>query len=457
MEETDGFDFDLGRYIEILFRQWRLILAAILVCGVAAAIVSVRRPVSYEARVLIASAKMGSTVTFGSTIETLSEGQGYTNIVDRKARLQSFVALVKNPTIAQMVHADLRGDFGEKTPDVSTLLDMVQGSLLTGSDSIEILVKNGSPELSMAIANAWGLRYVEFINDLYSTGGSPSANASIQAQIDEAYKAYTAAQEAYVAFLSASPLEEYTRMVEEFLRVDRLLQDARSLRNQVIAGGEDGASSNGLVLSLLKAQAFAATPGLEHVQMQLSPSEPGLQAVLMDVETLVTALEDRYDVLEERIVLAATPGSLEATGSGNSLAASSSSEISSSAVTQSDLQGSTAEQHIRFLLAQVEDVAGKKHEILLARDLAWQTYSNLATKEVELAVAAQAGGYEVVLGSPAIESQKVNNSTQPIILAAMVGLVVGVLSAFGIEYWWGYKGIEAQPVLLFGGRKRGDV
>jgi capsular polysaccharide biosynthesis protein len=457
MEESDGFDFDLGKYIEILLRQWMLILAAILVCTIAAGIVNLRKPVTYEARVLVASAKLGSTVSFGSTIVTLSEGQGYTNIVDRRARLLSFIALVKSPIIAQRVFDDLQDDFGERMPQPSTLVDMVQGSLLSGSDSIEIVVNNGSPELALAIANTWGYRFVEYINDLYSTGGSPSANASIQAQIDEAYKAYTAAQETYVTFLSASPLDEYTRMVEEFLRVDRLLQDSRSLRDQVIAGGEDSAASNGLVLSLLKAQAFAATPGLENVQLQLSPGESDLQAVITDVESLVTALEDRYDVLEERIVLAATSGGLEATGSGSSIAANSSSEVSGSGVSQSDLQQSTAEQQIRFLLAQIENETGRKDQSLLARDLAWQTYSNLATKEVELAVAAQVGGYEVVLGSPAIESQKINNSTQPIFLATMVGLVIGVFSAFGIEYWWGYKGIEAQPVLLFGGRKRGDV
>ena len=452
MQESDGLDFDLGKYIEILVRQWMLILATILVCALAAAIISFRKPVSYEASVIVSSAKLGSVVTFGSTIETISEGQGYINIVDRKARLQSFIALVKNPLIAQRVYEDLRVEFGDKTPEPDGLIDRVSASLMTGSDSIEIVVKNGSPELALAIANAWGERYVGYINDLYTTGGALSTTSNIQAQIDEAYQAYLSAQDDYVVFLSSSPLNEYTRMAEEFLRIGQVLEDARSLREQVSVGGEESASSNALVLSLLKTKAFAATPVLENYQFQIAPASSSTDALLGDVDNLIAALEDRYSDLEGRIDSLVGQGNVAAVGSGNSLSASSTAEGAGS---EEILSLSRAEQNNRLLLARAEHENGQMHEKQLARDLAWKTYSNLATKVVELEVAAQTGGYEVVLGSPAIESEKVNNSTQPIFLAAIVGLLVGVFSAFGIEYWWGYKGIEAQPILFASGRKRG--
>ena len=62
MQDSDGFDFDLGKYIETLIRQWRLILAAVLVCALAAAVVSLNQPASYESSVLVVSTKIGSVV-----------------------------------------------------------------------------------------------------------------------------------------------------------------------------------------------------------------------------------------------------------------------------------------------------------------------------------------------------------------------------------------------------------
>jgi uncharacterized protein involved in exopolysaccharide biosynthesis len=109
MDQSDHLEIDLGKYMEILFRQWRLIVGAALVCALAAAVVMMRTPVSYQARVLVPTTKIASSVTFGSTIETLSEGQLPVTLVDRKARLQSYVALVSNPLIAERVYEELKG------------------------------------------------------------------------------------------------------------------------------------------------------------------------------------------------------------------------------------------------------------------------------------------------------------------------------------------------------------
>jgi uncharacterized protein involved in exopolysaccharide biosynthesis len=128
MDQSDHLEIDLGKYVEILFRQWRLIIGAALVCALAAAVVMIRTPVSYQARVLVPTTKIASSVTFGSTIETLSEGQLPVTLVDRKARLQSYVALVSNPLIAERVYEELKGDFGEKLPSPESLIRMVRWS-----------------------------------------------------------------------------------------------------------------------------------------------------------------------------------------------------------------------------------------------------------------------------------------------------------------------------------------
>jgi capsular polysaccharide biosynthesis protein len=454
MQESDGFDLDLGKYIETLIRQWRLILVAALVCAIAAAVVVLRQPDSYESTVLVVSTKIGSVVTFGSEIETLSEGQGYTNVVDRKARLQTFVALVESPVIAERVYEELRAQFGVQAPVVETLLKMVSGSLLPGSDTIQIRVQNSSPEITLAVANAWGKHYVEFINDTYSTGGTEDTASKIQAQIDQAYETYNSAQAEYIASLLSNPQGEITRLMEDLLRVERLLEDAQGLRQQVRAGDDETTASNAIAFSLLKAQAYAATPSLENVQIQVVPVEISAQAMLQDLENLVSILESRRQILVDRSADLLANITAGASPAGDVLVSNLAPEGSEDTSGSSEDTRSETEQKLRDLQSQLVYETSLLNEKMLARDLAWQAYSNLTTKETELAVATQTGGQEVALGAPATMSTVANSTLLPIGLAIGVGLLLGVFSAFALEYWWSYKGLPAQPVFLLRNPKR---
>ena len=57
MEEDYSLTEDLGKYIETLFRQWRLILGSALVCVIAAVLVSAYLPKTYQASALVATIK----------------------------------------------------------------------------------------------------------------------------------------------------------------------------------------------------------------------------------------------------------------------------------------------------------------------------------------------------------------------------------------------------------------
>jgi hypothetical protein len=117
------------------------------------------------------------------------------------------------------------------------------------------------------------------------------------------------------------------------------------------------------------------------------------------------------------------------------------------------LQGA-GEEKIRLLTSRIEYEDGRKKDLALTRDVAWDAYQNLAKKEAELVVASQTGGQEVVLGSTAIVVRNGSSLVRNVALAALVGLVLGVFLAFFIEYWWGYKGREPQAIFgwNFGGR-----
>jgi uncharacterized protein involved in exopolysaccharide biosynthesis len=139
-QNDENLEINIGKYIEILVRQWQLIAVCLFISAAAAGMAIFIKPSNYQARVLVPTTKIASSVTFGSTIETLSEGQLPVTLVDRKARLQSYVALVSNPLIAERVYEELKGDFGDKLPSPESLIKMVDGAVLTGSDAVEIKV-----------------------------------------------------------------------------------------------------------------------------------------------------------------------------------------------------------------------------------------------------------------------------------------------------------------------------
>jgi capsular polysaccharide biosynthesis protein len=521
MEESNSLTNELGKYIEVLFRQWQLILGAILVCAVSAAVVSFSQTKIYEARVLVASTKIASVVSFGSAIETLPEEQLSSRVVDLDARLQSYVQIVRNPRIAQLVIEEI----GEKLPaedrDILTLMSKVSGVILPKSDSIEIVVAHQDPDLSTAIANAWGEAYVRHVNMIYSSGGLNASYTAIQGQTEEAWEDYQSAEAEYVVFISDTRVKELSRQLAEqqsiidslsatrslmistiisstmnaqlsvvgsylqnlqeklFLtyqeaqRVNQLLMDAQDMRDQVLNGGSGAASSNALALLLLKAQVFAANDeGLGNLQVQANLVDLTSEQMITDLAGLIRTLENRKVVLGEEInslsqqllVNGGDPSTLGLNAVESVQPSIDKGLASMQAFSElKGLEGVVAiegeaspmeetiqelEKRVNDLQAQLSRETDRELELTRARDLAWETYKTLATKEAELRVAAQTNGTEVTVAAPAIAQGSGSNGIRNIQLAAVVGLILGVVTAYFIEFWWNYKGLDPTPITI---------
>jgi capsular polysaccharide biosynthesis protein len=448
MDNSDSLEIDLGKYLEILIRQWRLIAGVAFVCALAVAVYILSTPTSYKASVLIATTKIASSVTFGSTIETLSEGQLPVTLVDRKARLQSYVALVSNPQIAETVYQELKGDFGDKFPDPATLLRMVSGTILSGSDAVEITVKNGDPVLAQALVTAWGKHYVDSVNNLYANGSNQETILKVQEQANEAHTKYVNAAQVYSDYLRSSPQEEYQRIREDLIRLNRLLGDAMSLLEQVEAGGDGAAASNALAVSILKTQVFASHTAATSSDLQANPLALQFQASTVSISTqdLVADLKSLVNTLENRGQAFIDRTDFLVQGRSQPVTTIVEPSQSTPPVSATSIH-STVEDKIRLLSSLIELEERQKNDLTLTRDLAWDAYKNLATKETELIVASQTGGQEVVLGSTASVTLSNSSLIRNVILAALVGVGIGVFLAFFIEFWWGYKGREPHTLL----------
>jgi uncharacterized protein involved in exopolysaccharide biosynthesis len=473
MEQPSQYEdvFNLGKYIETLLRQWRLILCLTLIFTLAAYFITLTQSTTYQAQALVATTRSSSDVSFGTNIETISESDinGY-RYVDRKARLNTFVELINNPLVAEAVIEDLGDQLNGNQQDPRILMKKVTGSLIPSTDTIAIQVSHNNPILAAAIANAWAQSYVKYINTLYSEVRLDESFQAMQDQVSNAKIAYDVAEEMHVAFKKENRIAELSRQIterqtlienlstariqdltsqlneslEEARRVDRLILDAQGMLDQVNSGGSSAVDSNILALMLLKNQAFAANESSTNLTIQTTPGTMTTQSMVKDINGLISALENRRDDLDQNIL----------TLSNQIVIIKSSSEegVSLSGIEDNQIEQSIIEleEEVRKLEAQLTEQKIQEQELNRAIELTWNTYNNLATKAAELGIAAETTGTELSLAIPA--SVPLNPNTdggkRMILISGAAGFIVGILLAFAIEFWWDYKGIKPQPITV---------
>ena len=534
MQEGQEASFEIGKYLETLLRQWRLILGTTLICSIIAGVVTYLQPRVYQARVLVASTNVGTNVSLGSTIETLSEEQLGYRLGGSTARLQSYVQMVKNPYIAKAVIDEMSDELPEDLRSQNALLQLVSGRLAEKSDSIEILVNNVDPDIAVAIANVWGKEYVDWVNNVYSSSTSVDALQAVKVKKDEAQVNYEKAQKVLETFVAKSNLDNLNRQIEEIRalitslstarttaastiitntmtaelssfneemlhdqellkqayldsrNVNLILKNARAMRDQILSGGEGAARSNALALILLKKQAFATeqvitvnpeyptvNDNLTTLQIQATTSEFTPEEMVADLEGLIASLESRQatinteiEALSQKLVeLESLPNTLSSDTIGNSPGQIPIGEASLQALLNlNGLDGVVSamdadvpleqtinrlEKNISNLQAKLAKETDRQQELTRARDLSWQTYSTLATKEAELEITTESLGKEVALASPAGIPGRANQELfRNVIIAALVGFMIGIGAAYLIEYWWNYQGVEPRPITI---------
>jgi len=263
----EEINFDFGKYIETVVRQWQWIAACALGLGILALayslFINLASP-SYKAVALVASAQTVSDVNFGSAITSTSDVQlaqtaagGAQYFYDRAARLQSFVSQVQNGAVAEQVLEELGPRLDNKKGEPTTaaaLLGMVSADLIPKTDTIQISVTYGDPVIAAEIANAWGKAYVQRINELYGGSSSGTSTLATEADVTQAKTDYDKAQAALDDFIAHNKVDEYTRQIEEITVIVTSLRGARSTATSTIINEQVDAEQQ-VINELYKAQA----------------------------------------------------------------------------------------------------------------------------------------------------------------------------------------------------------
>jgi uncharacterized protein involved in exopolysaccharide biosynthesis len=511
MQENEDLVIDLGKYIEVLFRQWQLIIGLTLMLALLTGLATILLPKKYQAASLIATTKVASSVSFGSTIQTLSDAQslaaGASSLVDKKARIESYVQMVKSPTVAQKVLDELGSRLNPGDRSITKLIEIVDGQVVPNSDSIQISVIYQDPQLAADIATAWAKSYVDQVNLVYSDAGTVDSYTAIKDQLSAAKNTYDGAQSALESFTAQNreanlqrriaenhaeidnlsigytdvistvvnlqtqastvaydqKIKDLTTQLQEKYAerrlVDQNLANAQDMYDQDQKGGDGAAASNTLALNLLKAQVFAANGGLGNIIIQSSPVPLSAASMASDLSALIDVLKTRQQALDGEIQsLSAGIGTSQGSTLDLTLAQQAQASVqnfsnsvsympSENSNTPRENRIQTLEDSTNQLNAQLLKVQSQKAELTRARDLAWDTFKNLSTKETELEVTSKTENTTVALAAPAAVPNKDQNSTvTTVLLAALAGLILGIFAAYAIEFWWRYKGIESHPI-----------
>ncbi|NBD35092.1 MAG: hypothetical protein GVY30_03720 [Chloroflexi bacterium] len=276
-------------------------------------------------------------------------------------------------------------------------------------------------------------------------------------------------------------IRKYTDAYERKWRFETLLDQAEFMREQLMNGDEISARTLGLSIYNFKQRVLAmnALP-VESLELQATSLEEVLtvnlsrEEQLADLENLIAMME--ADIATQASIIEQYETALAQNQSYDFLQPLTSDYLDMSAsqseqalertanweglLTYSDVletpftqEIDRLEQEVRLLKAEMVRLQNLKEEKRQERDLAWQTYSNLLSKQQELEIAQATGSTEVRFASTAVpprlpvEPQKMMNTA----IGLALGLMMGVFGAFLFDY----IGVASDPRRWL--RRQGDT
>ena len=402
-------EIDLRVYINVLIRYWRLIVGLTVVAGVVAFVVSLLLPAAYQATAVVVVTRPLYQFQLAPGIQNLPENTaGSTQVLSGKAALDLAVSDAMIQDLLDQVSSDLPTEERFLVP-MRGMLKAAQGG---DASIIKLTVTNRNPQRVAKIANAWASLYVRQVNDLY--GQSAEQLKFFDDQLAQAKSDLDAADQALVDFqkrndaavlqaqLAAkqSALSNYLNLNES---LKLLLQNVRSLQDQLARQPANDPSTLGDDLSTLALQvnALNAQSGIP-VQLQL-PS---------------TGTLSNRTVGQQAAYLADLAKTVEAKQ------------------TEVKKQADAAPTEIMALQGRIQEINTEGGRLTRQRDMAQNVYTTLSQKVGETRIAAQDTSGRVRLASAAAVPEKpLGSKLMNTAIAAALGLFLGAVAAFAIEYF----------------------
>jgi len=397
-------EIDLRAYIGVLLKFKFWIVGLALVSAVVAFAISALISPIYEAKALIAIVAPRYALQFDERFAPLNAQPSFP--------YKAYPSLA----LSDEVLTTLIDEMSDTLPPERRTLSGLRNALTAenGADPtmVELTVRDGDPNRAAALVNRWAALFMARANEVY--GRSAQELTFYEAQLAETQAALTEAEQALIAFqaqneapIVSTQLDNKRAALNDYLSVARSLrlvvQDARSLQERLRT--QDAATQTSLSdeLSSLLLQVDALNQSRLPIQLQIS-GQQGLGSKTVGeqiafLESLIAVLENKQKVLEQEATI--------------------------------------LEPDILALQEKLERIQIDHDRLERTKAVARETYIVLARKVSESRIASQNALSSARLVSRAsvnekpVAPRKLLNTA----IAGALGLMMGVVGVFGIEYW----------------------
>ena len=409
-------ELDLTRYVAIVARRWWLILITGVLGVLAAFAMSSTQPVAFRATSHLALLRTGTTVNLDARVRTVSDSDPNTQTLDQLARRRALVAFAESDELPAAVVQELGAQLPSELASTERLRSHVSTNV--DQDVIDIQATMPTAESAVLVANAYARAYEKQINAVF--GEQPLTAQDLQPKVAQAKQAYDEKQNALTTFLAANQIESLQRQVDVLtgqldsqvkleIKLAQLEQDAIALRNRLKDEPEN--SSLGTLVAALLMEANAYNNVFTEIDTETTVPVVRLNPTELNITNLPTA--DQVSSLDDLIQSVQARRRAQTGQAQDALYA----------------QLNTAN-------AQYEIAQGQLKELQAARDLAWDTYQLLATKQAEAGVSAGYQNQIVRIMALAAEANRVGASrfNLNLLIGGMLGVVVGIVLALVLEW-----------------------
>lgn len=397
-------DIDLREYIAVLFKYKFWIAGLAIGAAIAAFVVSLLLPPTYQATALVAVIKPKYEMQFDPRFPLVG-----TNLLPP---YKAYPLLAMGDELLAALIADMGAGLAPGLRTVERLRARLEARNGADPSVIQLSARDGDPQQAAAIANRWAEHFVEATSDLYAPSEDRRAfyeqqQAEAEANLAQAERDLIDFQARNQASILSAQLDDKRATLETYLGVARsvalIVQDVHALRDRLRTQGAGAAASPSDELTALLLQIDALSRTELPIQLQVPAQQDlggrtvGDQAAFLD--SLIQVLDGRQVVLER--------------------------------------EAQALEPDILALQEQLAEAQTQGERLQMVKELAQETYVTLSNKVTEARIAAQDTTGDVRLASRASPPQ---NAISPrkqlnVSVAGAVGLIVGVLAAFAVEYW----------------------
>jgi uncharacterized protein involved in exopolysaccharide biosynthesis len=431
-------EIDLRVYINVLFRYKWVILALTLVAGAIAFVVSSLLPPMYQATAVVVITRPLYQFQFSPAIQNLPEN------VSAQLTGKAGLDLASSDTMLQELFGAIGNDFPPQERSLVALKGMLRAAPGGDPSIVKLTVSNHDPQRVARIANAWVGLYIRQVNDLY--GQSAEQQKFFEGQLAQAQSDLDKADQALVdfqkrndaailqaqLFAKQNALSNYLIMNES---LNLLLQNVHSLQEQLARQPADAPSTLGNDLSTLMLQinAFNAQSSIQNTGAIPGARQSDSQSTA-NTEPQITVLNAPSGTPIQLQLPATGSLSNKTTGQQAVYLADLAKTIEARQV-EAKKQSDALPAEIMALQGQLQEINTENAQLKRQRDLAQSVYTTLAQKVGETRIAAQETSGRVRLASSAaVPERPLGGRLKNTAIAAALGLFVGVLGAFVIEY-----------------------